>query len=277
VNVTANVIEITESSFAAQVIDESLTRPVVVDFWAAWCGPCKILGPILERMAAEDAGRWLLAKLDVDQNPALAAQFGVQGIPTVIAFRDGQPANRFTGALPEAQVRTFVDSVLPSELDMAAARADAALDRGDIAEAESGFLSVLEEDPGHEVAGVGLATILMDRDDPEAALDVLSRLAKSEEVRRMEAAARLWGGVGDIAALGQAAESGSEQDRLRFARALSVNGDTAEAMQILVDLVGERGETAEDARAALLDLFEVLGQDHPQVGTFRRKLASALF
>lgn len=276
-NVTTNVIDITESSFATQVIEESLNRPVVVDFWAAWCGPCKTLGPILERMAAEDAGRWLLAKLDVDQNPGLAAQFGVQGIPTVIAFRDGRLANRFTGALPEAHVRTFIDSVLPTELDTAAARADAALDRGEIAEAERGFRSVLEEDPGHEVAGVGLATILMDRDDPEAALDVLSRLAKSEEVRRMEAAARLWGGIGDIAALALAAESGSEQDRLTFARALSVNGDTAEAMQILVDLVGERGESAEDARAALLDLFEVLGQDHPQVGTFRRKLASALF
>lgn len=274
---TASVIDVTESSFATQVLDESLERPVVVDFWAAWCGPCKILGPSLERLAADDAGRWLLAKLDVDQNPALAAQFGVQGIPTVIAFRDGQPVNRFTGALPEAQVRTFIDSVLPTELDIAAADADAALDRGDIAAAESGFRSVLEQEPSHEVAGIGLATILMDRDDPDAALDVLSRLAKSEEVRRMEAAARLWGGVGDIAALTQAAESGSEHDRLKLARALSVNGDTADAMQIFVDLVGERGDTAEDARAALLDLFEVLGQDHPQVGTFRRKLASALF
>lgn len=274
---TASVIDVTESSFATQVLDESLERPVVVDFWAAWCGPCKILGPSLERMAADDAGRWLLAKLDVDQNPALAAQFGVQGIPTVIAFREGQPVNRFTGALPEAQVRTFIDSVLPTELDIAAADADAALDRGDIAAAESGFRSVLEQEPSHEVAGIGLATILMDRDDPDAALDVLSRLAKSEEVRRMEAAARLWGGVGDIAALTQAAESGSEHDRLKLARALSVNGDTADAMQIFVDLVGERGDTAEDARAALLDLFEVLGQDHPQVGTFRRKLASALF
>lgn len=273
----ANLIDVTESDFATSVLEESRRRPVVVDFWAAWCGPCKVLGPTLERLATEGAGNWLLAKVDVDQNPALAQQFGVQGIPTVVAFKDGEAVNRFTGALPEAQVRSFIDSLVPSELDLTAAAAEAAFDRGDSATAEALFRDVLTADGGHEVAGVGLATILLDRNEPAAALDVLARLPRSEDVKRLEAAARLWSASGDLEALAAAAENGSAEDRLAYAKALSVNGDAADAMQILVDLVGEKGDAAEDARASLVDLFEVLGADNALVSEYRRKLASALF
>ncbi|MEX1271417.1 MAG: thioredoxin, partial [Acidimicrobiia bacterium] len=258
--------------------EESRRRPVVVDFWAEWCGPCKVLGPMLERLAAEGAGSWLLAKVDVDQNQALAQQFGVQGIPTVVAFRDGQVVNQFTGALGEPQVRSFLQSIVPTELDMAAAAAEAAYDEGDVAGAEAGFGAVLEQDPAHEIAGLGLATILLDRNDAAAALEVLARLPRSEDVRRMESAGRLWGDAGDVESLAEAAAaSGAPGDRLAYAKALSVNGDAADAMEILVDLVSERGELAEEARVALLDLFEVLGHDHALVGTYRRRLASALF
>ena len=275
---TTHVLDVSQADFPETVIDESRRRPVVIDFWAEWCGPCKVLGPTLERLAAEGAGTWLLAKVDVDQNQALAQQFGVQGIPTVVAIRDGHVVNRFTGALPEPQVQSFIDSIVPTEADMAAAAAEAAYDRGEVGAAETAFRSVLDADPAHEIAGLGLATILLDRNDAASALEVLARLPRSEDVRRMESAARLWSDAGDVEALAaQAAASGSAEDRLAYAKALSVNGDAAEAMEILVDLVGERGEAAEEARVALLDLFEVLGNDHALVGTFRRRLASALF
>lgn len=273
-----HLLDVSQTDFPHAVIEESRRRPVVVDFWAEWCGPCKTLGPMLERLAAEGEGSWLLAKVDVDQNQALAQQFGVQGIPTVVAFRDGQVVNQFTGALGETQVRSFLESIVPSELDMSAAEAEAAYDQGDVAGAEEGFRTVLDRDPAHEIAGLGLATVLLDRNDATAALAVLARLPRSEDVRRMESAARLWGDAGNVEELAAAAAaSGSPRDRLAYAKALSVNGDAADAMEILVELVGERGELAEEARVALLDLFEVLGHDHALVATYRRRLASALF
>jgi putative thioredoxin len=273
-----HLIDVSQTDFPSAVIDESRRRPVVVDFWAEWCGPCKVLGPVLERLAGEAGGSWLLAKVDVDQNQALAQQFGVQGIPTVVAFRDGQVVNRFTGALGESEVRAFIDSIVPTEADLTAAEAEMAYDRGEVAVAEAGFRAVLDHDGAHEIAGLGLATILLDRNDPAAALEVLARLPRSEDVRRMESAARLWSDAGDVETLAAAAAaSGSPEDRLAYAKALSVNGDAADAMEILVELVGERGEHSEVARVALLDLFEVLGHDHALVGTYRRRLASALF
>lgn len=272
-----HTVDAGEADFAAVVLDESHRRPVVVDFWAAWCGPCKVLSPTLEALAAAGNGSWLLAKVDVDHNQALARQFGVQGIPTVVGFRDGQPVGRFTGAGGEAQVRSFIESLLPTELDLVAAEGEQAFDRGDTETAEERFRSVLGQDPSHEAAGLGLATILLDRDMGAEALDVLGRLPRSSEVRRMEAAARLWGGPQQLEELAAAATSGSDADRLAYAKALSVGGDVATSMEILLELVADRGDHADEARATIVDLFEVLGSDHPLVPEYRRKLASALF
>jgi putative thioredoxin len=274
---STNLIDVDSGGFATDVIERSHTVPVVVDFWAEWCGPCKVLGPTLERLAEEGGGSWILAKVDVDQNQQLAGRFGVQGIPTVVAFKDGEPVSRFTGALPEAQVRAFIDSFVPSELDEAAEHAARLADEGRIDEAEAAYRSVLAADASHEDAGMGLAGILLERGEAREAVEVLERLGRSEPVVRMLAAARL-SDVGDLAALEQAAADGAPEDRLSYARGLAAAGRHEDALTILLDLVSERHEgLSDDARLTMLDVFDVLGPDHPLTAEYRRRLASALF
>jgi putative thioredoxin len=276
---TANVRDIDTAEFAQAVVERSRQVPVVVDFWAAWCGPCKVLGPILERVAAEADGEWELVKVDVDQNQQLAMQFGVQGIPTVVGFRDGQPVARFTGALPETAVRQWLRELVPSELDRAAAEGVAALERGDDATAEAVFRRVLQQDPAHVEAATGLAALLIDRGDGEEALAVLGKLPTTDEVRRLQAAARMLQAGGDVTELRQRVAENPEdwQARLELGRALAVAGPQQEALDHLLEVVGARvGDLSDQARLAMLDLFDLLG-DHPLVAEYRKKLANALF
>jgi putative thioredoxin len=271
-------MDVTSADFATNVLQTSHQIPVVVDLWAEWCGPCKVLGPVLEKAAQDGGGRWLLAKLDVDENPQIAQQFGVQGIPTVIAFKDGEEVDRFTGALPEAQVKAFIDRLLPSELDLATAEADAALDAGDEARAIEIYRSVLTQDPSHEDAGLSLAGMLLEADDRDGALDVLARLAPTEPVKQLQAYARLGGESGDLAAMEQAAVSGGTSERLAYGRAQAAAGESEAAVSTLMGVIGERVEPeSDDARATLLDVFELLGSDNPIVSDARRRLANGLF
>jgi putative thioredoxin len=272
-----HVTDVSTADFATSVMQRSHDVPVVVDFWAEWCGPCKVLGPTLERLAGEGGGTWELAKVDVDQNQQLAMQFGVQGIPTVIAFKDGQPVAQFTGALPEAQIRQFLEELTPSELDVAAERAFTALDEGDEALAEQVWSGILEQHPDHELSGIGLAGLMLERGDSEAALTVLSRLVPSEAVRQMQAAARL-SEVGDISALQSAAATGDPGAQLEYGKALAATGDYEAAFEQLLDVVTLRDPDHSDAaRLVVLDLFELLGPENPLTGTYRRRLANALF
>jgi putative thioredoxin len=272
-----HVNDVSTADFATAVVERSHEVPVVVDFWAEWCGPCKVLGPTLERLADEGGGTWELAKVDVDANQQLAMQFGVQGIPTVVAFKDGEAVNRFTGALPEAQVRDFVSSLAPSEMDLAVERGHQALDMGDEAGAEAIWRAVLENEPGHDGAGIGLAGLLMDRGDLEGALAVLATMAPTEAVRQMQAAARL-SAAGDIESLEAAAAGGESQAMIDYGRALAAAGRYEESLDKLIDVVSRReDDTSEEARTTVLDLFELLGPDNPVTTTYRRRLASALF
>lgn len=273
-----SVIDVSAAEFPSAVLQTSHQVPVVVDLWAEWCGPCKTLGPVLERAAHEAGGRWLLAKVDVDANPEIAQQLGVQGIPTVVAFKDGKEANRFTGALPEAQVRQFIEGLLPSELDIAAERAEAMLDAGDTSAAREILQSVLAQDPTHEDAGLSLAGILVEDGDRQGALEVLSRLAPTEPVRQLQAYARLGDGNADLEALAAAAESGAPGDRLAHARALAAAGEHTAAADALMSVIGDRVEPeSEEAREVLLDLFELLGAEDPLVSETRRRLANGLY
>ena len=151
---TGQPVELSDSTFAKHINRSDL--PLVVDFWAAWCGPCKVLGPVLEKLADESAGAFELAKVDVDANQALAGQFGVQGIPTVVGFKDGQPVSQFTGALPETQVREWIRELVPSEDDLLANAAADLLAEGNVAAAEEGFRRVLASSPAHGDAATAL-------------------------------------------------------------------------------------------------------------------------
>jgi putative thioredoxin len=274
----SSVIDVTAADFASSVLETSHQVPVVVDLWAEWCGPCKVLGPVLERAAGDGGGRWLLAKLDVDANPQLAQQFGVQGIPTVIAFKDGEEVDRFTGALPEAQVRAFIDRLLPSELDLATAQGDVALDAGDSARAAEIYRSVLASDPSHQDAGLSLAGLLLEDDDREGALEILGRLAPTDAVKQLQAYARLGGETGDLGALEAAAVSGGPEARLALGRAQAGAGEPERAIATLMGVMGERTEPeSEEARSTLIDLFELLGGDNPAVTDARRRLANGLY
>lgn len=276
---TANVRDVSTAEFPDAVVARSHQVPVVVDFWASWCGPCKVLGPILERAAAESGGEWELAKIDVDRNQQTAMEFGVQGIPTVVGFRDGQPVARFTGALPEDAVRRWLQDLIPSEFDRLTAEGTSALLRGDPSSAEARFRAVLEGEPNHAEAGAGLATVLIEAGEVAEALKVLDRLPPTDEVRKLQARARTGAGAGDLETLdAQVAEAPHDMEaRLELGRALAAVGRHGEALDQLLGVVAARADgTSEQARLVILDLFETI-EDEPLVADYRKRLANSLF
>jgi putative thioredoxin len=271
---------VTEQDFQTAVLQRSREVPVVVDFWASWCEPCKVLDPILEKVASELDGAFELAKVDVDANQALAGAFRVQGIPTVIAFKDGKEASRFTGAYPEDAVRSFVTALLPTELDLMVDQARTALIEGDDTTAEHLFRQVLEQKADHGDAATGLAALLIDRGDTDEALVVLGKLVPDAEVERLQAAARLRATAGgDIDALGAAVAEDPENDmaRIELAKALAARSEYEPALDHLLAVVRKKGAAKDEARKAMVDVFGVLGDDHPLTVTYRRQLASALY
>jgi putative thioredoxin len=248
----APVLDVDESSFPTEVLERSHSVPVVVDYWAAWCGPCRVLGPVLERLAQEAGGSWTLAKVDVDANPRLAAAAGVQGIPAVRAFRDGRQVAEFTGALPEPQVREWLRALGPSEADTAVAEAKRKLDAGDVSGAADAFREALESDPGHPGARGGLR-----RAELQARA---SQVDEAELVRRLEA------------------DPGDARAGLQAADLAAARGDLEGAFNRLVALVAATsGIEREEARRHLLGLLETVPPADPRAVAARRALSRALF
>jgi len=274
------VREISTHEFPEAVLQRSREVPVVVDFWAEWCGPCKVLGPLLEHAAQSADGAFELVKVDVDANQALSAQFGIQSIPTVIAFRDGAPVSRFSGAIPEQALASWLDQVLPTQLDIEVERGrDAALS-GNLDEAEQIFQAVLDQKPDHQEAGTSLASLMLARGDTDSALIVLGKLSPTSEVERLQAAARVTAGRSDdVEALQRVVDTAPDDEgaRISLASALAGRGEFEPALDHLLAVVRHKGERKEDARMAILDIFGVLGEDHPLTTVYRRQLASALF
>lgn len=256
------VLDVTDASFAAEVLDESQARPVVVDFWAEWCAPCRTLGPVLEALAQEKGGAFRLAKLDVDRNPAVAQQFQVMGIPAVKAFVDGRLVDEFTGALPEADVRAWLDGFLPSPADDLAAEAAALVAAGDRDGAEERYRRALAEEPRNPAAAVGLAVLLIDRGALEEAEELVTPLLPDAGAERALAAitVRTWAEL-------------EGTDDLAEARRRAAAGEWEAALDALMAQVPQVPE----AREAILQVFAVLGDGHPLTRTYRSKLAAALF
>src|SRR5215218_2005380 len=276
------VIEVNERDFQAQVLERSKTTPVVVDFWAPWCGPCRTLGPTLERLAGEAKGEWVLAKINVDNNQRLSQAFGVQGIPAVKAFRDGKVVEEFAGALPESQVRAWLKRVLPAASDELVAAA-AAMEQHDPSEAAARYRLALGEDPNNTAALFSLGRLLVAQGHPEGVEALRQVSSSAPEYAR----ARAWLTLADFFAeaggkhswLAQLGDENpdSAAARYRLAAGMAREGRYAETINQLLAIV-ERDRTFRDdaARKTLLALFEALGDD-PLVANGRRRLASALF
>jgi putative thioredoxin len=275
-----HINDVTTEDFQVSVLQRSRELPVLVDFWAEWCQPCKTLSPLLESLTADYAGAFELAKVDVDSNQELSTQFDVQSIPTVVAIRDGKEINRFSGALPEESIRAFLDTVLPSQLDTMVDEGRTALLDGNTAGAEHIFRQVLDQQTDHPDAGTSLASLLIERGDTDEALIVLGKLVATPEVERLQSAARLRQSAGDdIAALEIAAASDPEDEgaQLELAKALAAKAQYEPALDKLLAVVQANGLEKDAARLAMVDIFGVLGNEHPLTPEYRRKLAAALF
>jgi putative thioredoxin len=232
-------IDVTDATFEAEVIERSITTPVVVDLWAEWCGPCKTLGPILEKVVDATGGKVVLAKVDVDANPAVSQAFRVQGIPAVHAVRDRRPVDSFVGAQPEAVVQAFVDRLVPTE-------EESELDRLVAAGDEQSLRAALELEPGNEAAIVALAELMVRDGRSGEALELLERI-DTPDARRVAALARTGPDLGD--------------------------DDIEARLEGLLDRVKQD----DDARKTFVDLLEVLGPDDPRTAAYRKQLTARLF
>ncbi|MGH8907653.1 MAG: tetratricopeptide repeat protein [Egibacteraceae bacterium] len=272
---TAVIRDVTEATFVAEVVEASRTRPVVVDFWAAWCGPCRQLSPMLERAAAQWAGQIDVVKVDVDQAPQLSRQLRIQGIPAVKAFAGGRLVAEFVGLQPQARIDQFFAALAPSEPDRLVARARALPP----AEAEPLLRQALEQQADHPAAILAIAPLLADRGARDEALMLLERVPGDAEAVRLSARLRLSGGALDEAAIGALrarVEHGDGAACVELGRALAARGDFSEALETLI--AGVRDPSSrEDARVAVLEAFHVLGDGHALVRQFRPRLSAVLF
>jgi len=283
----AAVFDVDTASFEARVINASRERPIVVDFWAPWCAPCKALGPVLERVITETAGRAALAKVNVDENQQLAAAFGVRGIPAVKVFKDGKLAAQFEGALPEAEVRRIIEKLVPSAGDETAAEAAQALESGSADEAEQRFRQVLEQEPGHSGALVGLAAIALDRGDHAEARDFAEKVEAGTPEHAQAAAllarldfadrAREIGGTDAARAKADADETDLDA-RYDLAVCLAADGDYQAALdELLAILTADKHWRDGRAKDAMVRIFGIVGQRSDLADDYRQRLAQLLY
>ena len=278
-------IEAGEENFEADVLKRSHDVPVLVDFWAPWCGPCRVLGPVLEKLADEYSGKFVLAKINVDESPSLAGAFGVQGIPAVKLIKDGEIAGEFTGALPEPAVREMLSRYLPSEYDEQANEAADLEEQGKPARAQVIYQSILDVEPNHAKSLLGLGRVLMNASDRDDALKTLERISPAAEERkiadRLIARLQLQGDQSaDEATLRQklASQSDSLEARFDLAQALAANEKFEEALSEFLNIVKSDRDFRDDgARKAMVQIFELLPPDDPLIDKYRSELAKVLF
>jgi putative thioredoxin len=284
---TSHTIEVNNDNFIAAVIEGSKKAPVVVDFWAPWCAPCRALGPVLEKLAAEYGGRFTLAKINSDEHPQLAMEYGIRGIPNVKAFVDGRIADEFSGALPEPAVRAFLDRIVPSAAERIRAQAMARYrESGDAATALAALEQAAAADPDSEPVRIDRAEVLIALDRLDEARDLLQNLSPLVQMDERVAALRA---QLDFAT---AAEKAPDTDvleariahtpddldaRLQFAKLQFAVKNHRQALDQLLEIVRRDRSFGDDiGRKTILQIFSVLGNDSDLVSEYRKRLASAL-
>ncbi|MEW4527484.1 tetratricopeptide repeat protein [Maioricimonas sp. JC845] len=280
------VIETNAADFDRDVMERSDHVPVVVDFWAPWCGPCRMLGPILEQLAAEYDGKFVLAKVETDANPELSAAFGVQSIPYVVAVSGRKIVDQFAGALPEPQIREWLNGIVPSEADQLVAKA-AEQEADAPTDAEATLRQALELEPGHTAARIALARVLLtlDRyDDSSAIIEELEKRGflepeaqKVKSALQVESVAEETGGVESARAA--VAENPDDLElQIRLADALAAEGEYQEALDLCLTIVQrDRSGAGVAAKETMLNIINLLGSSSDLASEYRRKLASALY
>lgn len=279
------VIDADDTTFEEVAIRGSARQPVVVDFWAPWCAPCRTLGPLLESLADEFAGAFLLVKVDTESAPRTAQQFNLRSIPTVIGIRDQEVVAEFVGAQPEAAIREFLAKLIPSPADEQTRVAQTLAAQGREAEADQAFRGALELEAGHPAACLGLAQLLFARSDLSAAAALLDAVRPGtpleREIERLQTTIRVRG-TGDDDLAGVEAQVRAAPNnlaaRLRLGAALAANVRHEDALCAYLEVVKiDPDFDNEAARRAMLELFEVLGSDHELTRTYRGQLARLLY
>ena len=280
-------VDVNEKDFEQDVLERSYSVPVVLDFWAPWCGPCRAIGPVLEKLADEQAGKFVLAKVNVDENPALAQSFQISSIPAVKAVKEGAIANEFLGALPEPAIREFVEGLIPSEADSLAQQGQDLQEQGKDQGAESLYRAALSKDERQPKALLGLARLLAGKEEHADALALLGRIPPN--AREHDAAQQLAAQIrvkqtganaGEEAAYREKIEADPNDLDARFelAQILAASTRYEEALVEYLEIVKkDRAFRDEGARKAMLEIFEVVGARSELADRFRSELAKVLF